>query len=76
MTGAENERLAVLETKVDLMSGKVDVMSVTLQGLVIAAASTAGIEKSRAGLGTWTRSFIPWLIAGIAAGAAVYNAIA
>lgn len=76
-TRTENERLAVLETKVEMLSADVTEVKSDVKGLIVAvgeisshlAAQDASEEARGAAngaVGVWFRSAVPWLIAGAA----------
>lgn len=84
VTHAENERLAILETKVasieaDVSEIKTDVKQlVTAVGEIKSAATVESQrqiarERSRSDLGVWVRAAIPWIIAGGALGLGLIN---
>lgn len=84
VTHAENERLAVLETKVASIESDVSEIKADVKGLVasvsdlraVTATETArkiGQEKSRADTGVWVRMILPWVVALAALGLGILN---
>lgn len=84
VTHAENERLAVLETKVASIESDVSEIKADVKGLVSAvsdlraATATETIrkitqEKARADTGVWVRMWLPWFIAAAALGLGILN---
>ena len=77
MTAADNERLAVLESQyaqlqVDVTEIKSDVKALVVQqqsvatALAVKSARDERADQARGSMGTWVRSFVPWMIAGTA----------
>jgi hypothetical protein len=85
-TMAENERLAVLENQYNLLQRDVSEIKSDVKALVITQNSlltTLAVREeadrvassTRASTGVWVRSFVPWLITGVAATLALVNTI-
>lgn len=75
MSPAENERLAILETKVvdigqDVSEIKSDV-KVLMQDHIV----ERGRRSSRSDLGIWVRAALPWFIGVLSASVTVYGLV-
>lgn len=84
VTHAENERLAVLETKVASIEKDVSEIKSDVKGLVAAVSSLSSAteietarkitqERARANTGVWVRMWLPWIVAAGALGLGVLN---
>jgi len=70
MTGPESERLAVLETKVDMLASDVSEIRTDVKSLMAHMERTDAQQVARAeargATGVWVRSAIPWVIGAMA----------
>ena len=87
MTGAENERLAKVETQIadiqaDVSEIKTDVkaLSVTILQARLADAEREGArsarDQARGNTGVWVRALLPWVVAVASLALGVYNIVA
>lgn len=72
-----HERLARLEAQYELLAAGQHVIGadvkVLLSFMTHEQATRVEHDKSRASTGTWVRAYIPWFIALVTGGSALYN---